>query len=243
MRASHITHDITQRQQVFGEQWFLNHFGFDFDQLRQRHQLTIGCAHGHGQHVLQTNLRLKGQLQAHWHGHFAAVIAHVSGIDALQAALHSSRNGTDRNAQCFGTLGAHLQPLPGCIGFERRVNTHNAGGFGKGLGHIGGQGLTTRFIGAIDFGHQRAHDRWARWHFDHFDVGTVCDCYFFQSRAQALSYGMALFRALVLVDQVNLQVTLLGIGAQIVLTHQAIEGDGTGGARIRLHIQDFFLLR
>jgi hypothetical protein len=54
---------------------------------------------------------------------------------------------------------------------------------------------------------------------------------------------VALFGALVLVDQIDLQVALLGIGAQIILAHQTIEGDGTGSARIRLHIQDFFLLR
>ena len=45
------------------------------------------------------------------------------------------------------------------------------------------------------------------------------------------------------VDQIDLQVTLLGIGAQIVLANQTVEGDGAGGARIGLHVQHFFLLR
>jgi hypothetical protein len=97
----------------------------------------------------------------------------------LQTALHGSRNGANWNTQCFGTLCAHLQPLSWRIGLEGGVNAHNAWRFGKGFGHVGCQGLTTRFIRAINFGHQRAHDGWARWHFHHLDVGAVRSRNFF----------------------------------------------------------------
>ena len=40
------------------------------DQLRQRHQLTVGSTHGHGQHIFQTNLRLNRTLHPHLCGHF-----------------------------------------------------------------------------------------------------------------------------------------------------------------------------
>jgi hypothetical protein len=64
----------------------------------------------------------------------------------------------------------------------------------------------------------------------------------FQLGAQALRNRVALFAAVVLVHQVDLQVALLGIGAQVVLAHQAVEGDGRGRARIGLHVAHLGLL-
>jgi hypothetical protein len=45
-----------------------------------------------------------------------------------------------------------------------------------------------------------------------------------------------------LVDQVDLQVALLGVGAQVVLAHQAVEGDGAGRAGVALQVQHLGLL-
>ena len=66
---------------------------------------------------------------------------------------------------------------------------------------------------------------------------------FFKLGAQSLGNHMALVTAVLLVHQVDLQVSLLGFGAQVILAHKPIEGDGRRRAGIGLQVQHFRLLR
>ncbi len=53
---------------------------------------------------------------------------------------------------------------------------------------------------------------------------------------------MAFFAAVLLVHQVHLQIALVGLATEIVLAHQAVEGDGRGGTRIGLQVEHLGLL-
>ena len=64
-----------------------------------------------------------------------------------------------------------------------------------------------------------------------------------ERRTQALRDRVALLAAVVLVDEVDLQIALLGVGAQVVLTHQPVEGDRACGPGIALQVAHLRLLR
>jgi hypothetical protein len=112
----------------------------------------------------------------------------------------------------------------------------------KGLFQARGHLLAAGLVGAVDLGHQRALHRRAGRHLHHLQLAAVARRDGVELRAQALRDGVALLVAVRLVDQVDLQVTLLGVGAQVVLAHQAVEGDRAGGAGIALQVAHLGLL-
>ena len=91
-------------------------------------------------------------------------------------------------------------------------------------------------VGPVDLGHDRRQHRRTRRHFDHLERGAVARGDLLQRRAHGQRDVMALAVALVLVDQVDLQVADIGAAAQVVLAHQAVEGDRRGGAGIALEV-------
>ena len=93
-------------------------------------------------------------------------------------------------------------------------------------------------LGAVDLGDERRQHRRARRHFDHLDVGAVALADGLQRGAHARGDGVALLAAVVLVDQVHLQVADLAAAAQVVLAHQAVEVDRRGGAGVGLVVGD-----
>ena len=100
------------------------------------------------------------------------------------------------------------------------------------LGH-----LTSAFGGrAINFCNDGGKHRRARRHLDHFDVGIKARADCLQCRAHPGSNVMTLVVAMMLVEQVNLNITDMAAGAQIVLTHQAVEVNRRGGTRVGLII-------
>ena len=89
-------------------------------------------------------------------------------------------------------------------------------------------------VGAVDLGDDRRQHRRAGRHFDDLDVGAEALADLLQRRPHAGGDGVALLAAVVLVDQVDLQVADLAAAAQVVLAHQAVEVDRRGGAGIGL---------
>ena len=164
------------------------------------------------------------------------------GVGARQRGLHRLRDHRHRDAERFGALALHPQKGARRVHCQRGVDRDDVRGGGKGLGHLGRQTLAAGLVRAVDLGHQRADHRWAGRHLDQLELGAVAGGDLLQRRAQALGDRVALLVAVLLVDQVDLQVTLLGIGAQVVLAHQAVEGDRAGGAGVALQVQHLGLL-
>ena len=165
----------------------------------------------------------------------------ISRIHPVQRHGRSLRHHRHRNPQGFSALTAHPQVNTRRIVLERGVHAHNVGSGDEGLCHPARQRLTPGFIRAIDLGHQRRHHRRSGRNFDHLDDGMVTRANFFQRRTQALRDDVALVAAVLLVHQIDLHIALFGIGAQVILAHQTIEGNRRCRAGIGLQVQHFRL--
>ena len=240
--ARHVTKHIAHALQVFGKQGLVDGAAHHLHQFRQGHHLAVGCAKGQGQQGVHAHLRSLWQLQAYRYRVFGLAIVQVSHIGARECHGRTLRNDRHRNAQRLGPLTAHAQVGTRGVFFERGVDAYDVWRVGKCFRHACGQGLAPGFIGAVDLGHQRRHHRRAGRHFHHFDAGLVFLANFFQRWAQALGNGVALLAAVFFVHQVHLQVALLGLGPEVILAHQPIEGDGRGRACVGLQVENFGLL-
>ena len=141
----------------------------------------------------------------------------------------------------FGALTVDAQMHAGRIFLDRGVDCDNVIGLRKSLDDPLRELLTTGFVRTIDLRHQRTHDRRTRWNFHHFDPGAVALGNLLDLRTQPLRDRVALFTAMLFVDQRDLQVAQLRLGAQIILAHQPIECDGACRAGVALQIADFRL--
>ena len=109
----------------------------------------------------------------------------------------------------------------------------------EGLPHLGG-GSPARFrVGAVDLGQQRAQHRRPRRHLDDLHGRAGRHREILQALADLQSHRMALAVALVFRFEVDLQVALPGLAAQVIVTDQAVEIEGRGGPYIGLDVGQF----
>ena len=150
----------------------------------------------------------------------------VRSISPGQSSGHGLGNGRDRYAQGFGPLPTNTQKSARRIFAHAGVHTDDVGRVTKRFGNLCGKGLTTGFIWTIDLCYQgRHHGRPGR-HFHHLDTCKMLCCNFLKLRTEPLGNHVALVAAVVLVDQIDLQISLLGISAQIILAHQSVKSNG-----------------
>ena len=94
-------------------------------------------------------------------------------------------------------------------------------------------------IRSVNLGHDRREYRRTGRYFDQLDRRAELLADRTQLRAHGLRDRVALAMTLVLVDQIDLQVADQWPAAQVVLTHEAVEGDRSGGAGVGLPVLDF----
>ena len=105
--------------------------------------------------------------------------------------------------------------------------------------HLFGDRNLALIIRPVDFGDDRRHHWRSRRHLDNLGVAAGLLADRFDRIAHRYGDLVALARALVLIDEVDLNVSRLRRSAQIVLANEAVEIDRTGGAGIGLVIHDF----
>ena len=147
----------------------------------------------------------------------------------IAATTSAARDAQRRRARL---VDAHREL--GRIVFDRVVDTDDVGVAGELGADALGDGVAAGLVGPVDLRDERREHRRAGRHFHHLDLGP-------QRRADAREFGphrggdlVALAVAVVLVDQVDLQVAILRRLPQVVLPHQAVEVDRRGRARIAL---------
>ena len=146
------------------------------------------------------------------------------------------RDRSGRYPQHFGALAVDAQVHARCVLLEGGVDRDDIVRLCKGLPDSQGELLAPRFVGPIDLGHERAHDRRPRGDFDDFDPCIVSLGDLLDFGAQALRDRVALFAAMVLIHQRHLQVAELCLSAQVVLADQPVEGDGACRSGIALQV-------
>ncbi len=232
--AGHVADHVDHRQQILVVD-AVGPLGLDDrDDLRQRHQLPAHGAHAQAQYLLQVGLVGLLVFDADGHGVFDIGPVQEAHVLAVEHGVQGLRDAGLLDPEAGG-LGAihHDQELIRRV-FDRVVDVDDIGGVAEGPAHLLGDGDLARIVDAVDLSHQRREHRRSGRDLDDLGVAVVLACDGLQWLAQAHGDGVALVVAMVLVDQVDLDVAQMRALAQIVLAHQAVEVDRRGGAGVDL---------
>ena len=209
------------------------------DDFRKRHQRAVRRAHAHGQQLVDRRLVAGRQAQAHGHRVAGVAIHQVGGIVTGQRHAQDLGDAGLVEAKSGGAHAIDDDDLARRVGLDAGVDVDNVGLGAEfplqcqcGLAHA-------VVIRAIDLGDDGREHRRAGRHFDQFHRCPVRLADRGQLRTHGQRDGMALPVSLVLVDQVDLQVADQWSAAQVVLAHQAVEGDRSGAAGVALPVAHF----
>ena len=208
------------------------------DQLTNRHALPLRVTHVHLQQRIQAALLIRRQLQRHGIG-VLAVVTQIRRRFARQTSMQRANDALLRNPQQRGFTTIHGQHGSRRTGRCAVIHIDHAFGFGKHLAHLFRHLRAPRVIRPVHLGHDRREHRWPGWYFHHLHIRTVTRPDFLQFRPQAGGDLMAFFRAMVFILQIHDQFADLAATAQVILTHQTIEINRRGSARVGLVIGHF----
>ena len=158
---------------------------------------------------------------------------------ARQTSMQRANDALLRNPQQRGFTTIHGQHGSRRTGRCAVIHIDHAFGFGKHLAHLFRHLRAPRVIRPVHLGHDRREHRWPGWYFHHLHIRTVTRPDFLQFRPQAGGDLMAFFRAMVFILQIHDQFADLAATAQVILTHQTIEINRRGSARVGLVIGHF----
>ena len=119
------------------------------------------------------------------------------------------------------------------------VDGDDVGRGGERAAHLFRQGHLPGVVGAVDLGHDRRQHRRSGRHLHHLDLRAMGRGDLLERRAHRLRDLVGLAVAMMLVDQVDLDVALRGQLAQVVLPHQAVEVDRARDAGVGLVVLHF----
>ena len=140
----------------------------------------------------------------------------------------------DGDPGAYRLLRIHIE-APIVVGLPQQViHIHQARSLGEDLGHITGKLAPNLRGGAMDLRHHRLEHRWSRRHLDYGDLGARTLDQFGQGLTGLHGQLMAGTLALLLVQELDLQLTLPGVGTQIVMPHHTVEVKGPRRAGVEL---------
>src|ERR1035437_5695851 len=226
--AGHVSSHVHHGLQVLAINAGIDRGLLEVGDLAQR---NLSAGRGGQLEVLQVlDSRAIGARQADFDGNvFAgAGIVQKAGIGAGQSNLQRARDigGRDSMQRCL--IEIHVQRVLGLRILNVPVHIHDSGSLLKDLFDLRGQFDLAFVIGAVDFRDLDARTE---------RLGNLI-----QFRAQAARDFVTLSFAVVPRQQVDLNVGLVGLAAQEVMPHEAVEVVGAGCAGIYLVIGDFGLL-
>ena len=215
----------------------------DLHQLAERHQ-AAGAA-GHFQILDAVQVGAAGAVQADHQRHIFLV-----GIDVQQSGripggghLHGARDIVFGDAVERGLLFVHQQAVLRLVVLHVPVHIHHAIGALPQIANLSGDADAALLRRPVDLGHQRLqHGRTGR-HLGHLDARAKAIGDGQQALAHLLGDLVALQFAIVLAEQVHLDIGDVRSAAQIVMAHQAVEVERRGRAHVGLEIDHFRLVQ
>ena len=237
--ALHLGHNIFNVPQILGEDNRVFGNLDEFPEFRKRdHPPVIGR---YRQITQAGNAGPDGQ----WHlNHDIGGFQHRTALDITEFETTHGHgkglvDGIHRDAAPYGLLGIHFKmPVVIRCGHIGIHIDHTLGLFEK-AHHVRGNLAPGCGIRPVNFGHHGLQYRRTGWHFDNHDARTRTLRNRFQPAAGIFGDLMAAAFALILVHQQDLQLTVPGILAQVVMPNQAIEVEWLRGPCIGLHGRDF----
>ena len=179
-----------------------------------------------------------GAFEAEYDGYRVATGGHVgeTGVGAVESdpqGAHDLFRG-DAGSHSLLTVYVHLDPWAGRL--DLPVDINDTVGGGEDLLHLARDLETALEGGSVDLRDQgREHGRSGR-DFRHLDVHTGGQRDRLQHLAHPVGKGVRLVRAFVLVDEVDLDVGLVGVRTEEVMANQPVEIEGGGGADVDLEV-------
>jgi hypothetical protein len=208
--------------------------GYDLREFGQRHECAGPRPHIQLQQIVQRRLPLRRQRDSY--GQFVLRIAVVDRRRVVAGESHAHRvhDVPRRDPGQRGLVLVDADEQLGRAVVHAVVDRHDVLRLREYLAHAGRDRELPLIVRAIDLRDDRRHDRRARRHLDDLEFGAMRGRELLEGRPQGLRDVVRLAAAMVLVDEIHLDVAELRRGPQVVLADQSVEIDRTRGACIRL---------
>ena len=216
---------------------------FDLHQLAERHEAAGGP--GDVQILYAVQVGTAGTVQADHEGH-----VFLGGIDVQQSGritggrhLQGAGDLVFGDAVERGLLFVHEEAILRLVVLHVPIHVHHAIGAFPQVANLSGDTDAALLRRSVDLGHQGLKNRRTGRHLGHLDARAKAFGDGQEAKAHLLGDLVALQFAVVLAEQVYLNIGDVRAAAQIIVAHQAVEVIRGCGAHVSLQVDHFGLLQ
>ncbi len=240
--SRHVAQHIHHRPQVLAVAADVDGLLLDVSHFRDRN-LPAACSR-HPHRSQRLDRRTSGPVELHANGNVLARLGIVQQAcgRAVESNVHGLRHRCRRNPVQRGLVEVHLYVVLHLRVLDIPVHIHHAGRRLEDLLDLLRQFDLLLVIGTVHFGDQRLEHRWAGRYLGDLQPRAILVANLNQARPQPLGDLVALRAALVPVQQVYLDVGLIGAVPQEVMPHQPVEVVRAGSAGVDLVVLHLRLL-